>query len=62
MSYQKLSKVLYNPLSFRKDKPSFLDLLFMETPQEYMVNKNIIDKEWKPKSDKDASNFIIWNN
>ena len=61
MSYQKLSKVLYNPLSFRKDKPSFLDLLFMEKPQEFMVNQNIIDKDYKPKSDIEASNFIIWD-
>lgn len=61
MSYQKLSKVLYNPLSFRKDKPSFLDLLFMEKPQEFMVNQNIIDKEYKPKSDIEANSFIIWD-
>lgn len=62
MSYQKLSKVLYNPLSFKKDKPSFLDLLFMEKPQEFITNRNLIDTEYKPKNDKDASNFIIWDN
>ena len=34
--YQRLSKLLYNPLTFRKHAPSFMDLFFMEKPQEYL--------------------------
>lgn len=33
LSYQKISKQLYNPLTYRKHKPSFMDLFFMERPQ-----------------------------
>ena len=38
ISYQKVSKLLYNPLTFRKNKPSFMDLFFMERPQIYIRN------------------------
>lgn len=31
--YQKIGKMLYNPLSFRKHKASYLDLFFMKKPQ-----------------------------
>lgn len=33
MSYQKVSKLLYNPLTFKKHGSSFMDLFFMERPQ-----------------------------
>ena len=33
LSYQKVSKVLYNPLTFKKNGSSFMDLFFMEQPQ-----------------------------
>lgn len=33
MSYQKVSKLLYNPLTFKKRGSSFMDLFFMEKPQ-----------------------------
>lgn len=33
MSYQKVSKLLYNPLTYRKRGASFMDLFFMEQPQ-----------------------------
>ena len=33
MSYQKVSKLLYNPLTFKKNGSSFMDLFFMEQPQ-----------------------------
>lgn len=62
MSYQKLAKTLYNPLSFRKNKPSFLDLLFMEKPQEYMVNNSLISNKYKRRPDKEATPFIIYKN
>ena len=53
MNYQKLSRVLYNPLSFKKSQPSFLDLLFMKNPQEMMLNKNLVSDEYKPKEEKE---------
>lgn len=63
MSYQKLAKTLYNPLSFRKNKPSFLDLLFMEKPQEFMVNKKLINNDYDTgNDDKDPLPFILWDN
>lgn len=51
MSYQKLSKVLYNPLSFNKTGATFLDLLFHKNPQELMMNKSLLSDDYKPKSD-----------
>lgn len=33
MSFQKVGKLLYNPLSFKKTASSFMDLFFMERPQ-----------------------------
>ena len=62
MSYQKLSKTLYSPLSFRKNKPSFLDLLFMEKPQESMVNDSLISNKYKRRADKEPMPFIIYKN
>ena len=34
--YKDLHKVLYNPLTFTKNAPSFFDLFFCEQPQLYM--------------------------
>lgn len=42
LSYQRLSKALYNPLTFKKRGVSFMDLFFMEQPQLYLQNDNII--------------------
>lgn len=33
LSYQKIGKMLYNPLTYKKDGASFMDLFFMEKPQ-----------------------------
>lgn len=43
MSYQKVSKLLYNPLTFKKHGSSFMDLFFMEKPQ-YAINGMEIPK------------------
>lgn len=40
MSYQKVSRLLYNPLSFKKKGSSFMDLFFMEKPQAVIRNLN----------------------
>lgn len=44
MSYQKVSKLLYNPLTFKKNGTSFMDLFFMERPQ-YAINGIDLDHE-----------------
>ena len=36
LSYQRTSQALYNPSTFKKTKPSVLDLFFMEQPQGQM--------------------------
>lgn len=41
LEYQKVSKTLYNPLSFNKRKPSQMDLFFMNSPQEFMSSVDI---------------------
>ena len=33
ISYQKIKRMFYNPLTFKKNGPSFMDLFFMERPQ-----------------------------
>jgi hypothetical protein len=42
LSYERVSKALYNPLTYRCSKPSFMDLFFMEKPQEYLSGKGEI--------------------
>lgn len=42
ISYQKLARALYNPLTYKKRSPSFMDFFFMEKPQEYLNAKEII--------------------
>ena len=49
--FQNLSKVLYWPQTFKKHKPSRLDLFFMERPQDFLNNRDTIE-EVKPVSGK----------
>ena len=50
--YQYLKKALYHPLSFKKTKPSFMDLFFMKKPQSFLNDtSNIVVNEHK-KPDK----------
>lgn len=42
LSYANISKTLYSPLTYRKNKPSFMDLFFMEQPQMYLNNSDIV--------------------
>ena len=51
MMYQ-ITNVYYNPLSFRKNKPSYLDLLFMEKPQHFFQNKGLYKPDKKKPSKK----------
>lgn len=36
LSYQKIAKLMYTPLTYRKHKASFIDLFFMEKPQRLL--------------------------
>lgn len=56
MSYQRVSKALYNPLTYRKNSPSFMDLFFMEKPQAYLNSTDI--KPAKKETDVDE-NLIV---
>lgn len=42
--YKDLHKVLYNPLTFTKNAPSFFDLFFCEQPQNYMSDELLTDE------------------
>jgi hypothetical protein len=62
LSYEGLSKMLYNPLTYRKNKPSFLDLFFMKNPSKYLSNKEeikkAIDDNYIEKDKKTVVKFI----
>lgn len=58
MQYQKLNKALYYPLSFKKNGKSFCDLLFMERPQDFINNQNLVEKS-TIVSDRDESKSLI---
>lgn len=47
LEYQKISKVLYNPLSYKKNKPSQMDLFFMNQPQNFMTVVDVIKTKEK---------------
>lgn len=46
--YQNLHRTLYNPLTYRKSKPSFFDLFFHEQPQNY-INPDLLNHDDKYK-------------
>lgn len=54
LMYQRLGKVLYNPLTFRKNGTSFIDLFFMENPTEHLAKTTEII-EGKPDDEKTPS-------
>ena len=42
--YKDLHRVLYNPLTFTKNAPSFFDLFFCEQPQNYMSDELLTEE------------------
>lgn len=52
LEHEKISKALYNPITFRKTAPSQFDLFFMERPQDEMdiqiVDSDTDEKEKSP--------------
>lgn len=59
LMYQKLSKTLYNPLTFRKNKASFMDLFFMKQPQIYLSSDTIVEGEEEKKENNIVRPIII---
>ena len=57
LAFEGIKRALYNPLTFRKYKPSFLDLFFMEQPQMYLSNTEEIKKV--QAGDKDTKGMTI---
>lgn len=57
LEYQKISKTLYNPLSFKKTKPSQMDLFFMRKPQDFMTSVETV----KSKKSKELIKGIIYD-
>ena len=51
LSYQKIKRMFYNPLTFKKNGASFMDLFFMENPQKIIYDlpeEENYDDEIKP--------------
>lgn len=53
LSYQGIALQLYNPLTYRKSAPSFMDLFFMKKPQDYINNSHIINSSKSDIEQKD---------
>lgn len=55
---EKLEKMFYMPLTYKKTAPSFVDLFFMEQPQMFIDNKDMVDGtvEYKDYSADDGIN------
>ena len=49
----KIHNTLANPESFRIFKPAMVDLFYMEQPQEYLTDNDIVSDDYVPESDKD---------
>lgn len=59
LEYQKIASTLVNPLSTKKRKASVFDLFFMEKPQDYIVNHNLISNEKVVEKDKNLMRDAI---
>ena len=59
LEYQKIAKTLVNPLSYNKRKPSIFDVFFMEKPQEFVVNKDMISDDYNYEDDHDNDNTMV---
>ena len=57
LEYQKVSKTLYSPLSYKKTSPSQMDLFFMNKPQEFMTSVETV----KSKENKELIKGIVYD-
>lgn len=55
LEYQKIGKTLISPLSAKKRKSSVFDLYFMEKPQDYVENNEMVSDKYKMKEDNDPN-------
>lgn len=58
VSYEKISKMLYNPLTYRKKKPSIMDLFFIDKPQNYLT-KNVELQQKDKKSNNELKPLFV---
>lgn len=60
---EKLEKMFYMPLTYKKTAPSFVDLFFMEQPQQFINNDAMVDGtvEYKDYSANDGINKKLVN-
>jgi hypothetical protein len=59
LEYQKIGAALVSPMSTKKRKPSIFDLYFMEKPQNYAVNREMISDKYGYKEDNDDTPTIV---
>nr|DAO78288.1 MAG TPA: DNA-directed RNA polymerase subunit alpha [Caudoviricetes sp.] len=52
LEYQKIASTLVNPISAKKHKASVFDLFFMEKPQDFIVNQDLISEKKVVEKDK----------
>ena len=58
LEFQKIAKTLVNPLSYKKRKPSVFDMYFMEKPQDFAVNKDMISDRYSLEEDNDGEDNL----
>jgi len=58
LAFEGIKAALYNPLTFKKNKPSFLDLFFVVKPQEYLSDDSKVIKT--SIGDKDSTGKTIF--
>ena len=56
--YQRVGKTLVSPLSTKKHKPSIFDLYFMEQPQKFMVNDEMVSDEFSSNDEYDMKGNV----
>ena len=59
--YNKLSKVLYTPLTYKKNGVSFVDLFFMKSPQKFINSESTLvsDKHFKSDKEENLREFYV---
>ena len=55
LEYQRIGKTLISPLSTRKRKPSVFDLYFMEKPQNYLENNDMVSDKYNMIEDNEVN-------
>jgi hypothetical protein len=59
LEYQKIGATLVSPMSTKKKKPSVFDLYFMEKPQNFIVDKEMVSDKYQYKEDNDDVPTIV---